>query len=139
MKFDNPQHALRWAYETINKRDDEHHDEASLLLNKCEDVLPPLHFAYIRVQFGREVGGFELLSAHLASNFGLHSRMGIELIIRAHSGEKIGLREIRKALGSGMLKAASLRNRGYDLLDVIHEQVMEALRRELDARGLILE
>jgi len=49
----------------------------------------------------------------------------------AYCGERIGLREIRKSLNSGMLKAASLRNRGYDLLDVIHEQAMEILNLEL--------
>lgn len=136
MKFSSPQQALRWIYETMNRPllpSHDSHAEATLLLSKCERVLPSLHFAYITVQFGREAGGFELLGRHIAANFGdgLHSRRGIETIIRAYCGEKIGLREIRKALNTGMLKAASMRNRGYDCLDVIHDQTMEILGREL--------
>ena len=132
MQFNNPQHALRWAYEALDQRGDLH-AEATLLLSKCERALGPLHFSYIRVQFGREAGGFEMLGRHLAANFGAgqHRSRAIEQIIMAYCGERIGLREIRKSLNSGMLKAASLRNRGYDLLDVIHEQAMEILNLEL--------
>lgn len=142
MQFNNPQQALRWAYETINRPivrvngepSDDLHAEAALLLSRCERVLPNLHFAYIRVQFGREAGGFDLLVRHISANFnaGTSCNRGIETIIRAYCGEKIGLRGIRKSLSTGMLKAASMRNRGYDCLDAIHEQAMEILGRELE-------
>jgi hypothetical protein len=36
-----------------------------------------------------------------------------------------------------MLKAASLRNGGYDLLDTIHTQAMDILRAEMGRRGLL--
>jgi hypothetical protein len=36
-----------------------------------------------------------------------------------------------------MLKAASLRNRGYDALDLIHDQAMDILQREMESRGLL--
>lgn len=141
MKFNNPQHALRWAYETLNRPmvrvndepSSDPHAEASLLLSKCERVLSSLHFAYISVQFGREASGFDLLVRYISANLGDRSSCirGIEQIIRAYCGQKIGLREIRKSLNTGMLKAASMRNRGYDYLDAIHDQAMEILRREL--------
>jgi hypothetical protein len=138
MKFRNPEHALRWAYEQINGPYTPDHGDAALLLGLCERVLSPLHMAYVRVQFGREANGFDLLARHLAANFGVgvHSRRGIEQVIRAYCGEKIGLREIRKSFGSGMLKAASLRNQGYDMLDVIHAQAMDTLHTEMEERGM---
>lgn len=152
MRFNNPKSVLRWAYETTNtpilrisppaftvrrssnKQDDfDRHAQAALIIARCERVLSPLHMDYIRVQFGREASGFESLSRHLAANFGagIYARRAIEIIIRAYCGEKIGLREIRKALACGMLKAASLRNQGYDQLDALHSQAMEILELEL--------
>lgn len=164
MKFNNPRHALRWAYETINtpiikissvnamRGPDgaggvpegeltpyDRHAQAALIVSLCERALPAVYMAYIRVQFGREAGGFHLLARHLAANFGtgLHSRRGIEQIIRAYCGEKIGLREIRKCMACGTLKAAALRNGGYDALDLIHVQTMDILEREMHSRGLL--
>lgn len=165
MKFNDPQHALRWAFETSSRPivkissinamrgsnkagegsaiDDltvyDLHAQAALILSLCERVLSQLHLAYVRVQFGREASGFDLLARHLAANFGtgMHNRRGIEQIIRAYCGEKIGLREIRKSMACGMLKAASLRNRGYDALDLIHDQTMDVLQREMESRDLL--
>ena len=165
MKFNDPQHALRWAYETSSRpivkissinamRGSDRagegggadeltafdlHAQAALILSLCERILPQLHMAYVRVQFGREASGFDLLARHLAANFGtgLHNRRGIEQIIRAYCGEKTGLRELRKTLSCGMLKAASLRNRGYDALDMLHNQAMDILQREMENRGLL--
>lgn len=156
-RYANPMQALRWAYEATNIpvvtlspvgeirggkgniSANDRHVQANLILSMCERVLPALHMAYIRVQFGREAGGFDLLTRHLAANFGtgLHSRRGIEQIIRAYCGEKIGLREIRKCMACGTLKAAALRNGGYDALDLIHTQAMDILEREMNVRGLL--
>ncbi|WP_090369186.1 hypothetical protein [Nitrosospira sp. Nl5] len=140
MKFANPERALRWAYETNSRPigdNVDRHSEAALIIGLCERVLPVLHMAYVRIQFGREASGFPVLSNHLAHTFGtgLHSRRSIEKIIRAYCGEKIGLREIRKAMNCGMLKAASYRNQAYDALDVIHVQSMDRLRTEMEVRG----
>ncbi|SEK61531.1 hypothetical protein [Nitrosovibrio tenuis] len=165
MKFSNAEHALRWSYETSNKpivkissvnemrgpekidggaSSDEltahdYHAQAALILGLCERALSPLHMAYVRVQFGREASGFDMLARHLAANFGtgVHSRRGIEQIIRAYCGQKIGLREMRKSMSCGMLKAATLRNQGYDVLDKIHLQAMDILYREMENRGLL--
>ncbi len=165
MKFRNVQHALRWAYETSNRpivkissvnamrgpnragepgADGEltvHdlHAQAALIIALCERVLPRLHMAYVRLQFGREAGGIDLLAHHVAAGFGsgMHGRRGIQQIIRAYCGEKTGLREIRKSLACGMLKAASLRNRAYDTLDVIHDRVIHTLNYEMELRGLL--
>lgn len=152
MRFNNPQSVLRWAYETThtpilrisppaftvrrvsNKQDDfDRHAQAALIIARCERVLPQLQMDYVRVQFGREAAGFESLSRHLAANFptGIYARRSIELIIRGYCGEKIGLREIRKVMACGMLKAASVRNHGYDQLDAIHSQAMGILELEL--------
>jgi len=96
MEFSNPEHALRWSYETSNRpivkissvnemrgperigggsSSDEltahdYHAQAALILGLCERVLSPLHMAYVRVQFGREASGFDLLARHLAGSFG---------------------------------------------------------------------
>lgn len=165
MEFSNPEHALRWSYETSNRpivkissvhamrgperidgaaSSDEltvhdYHAQAALILGLCERVLSSLHMAYVKVQFGREASGFDLLARHLAASFGtgVHSRRGIEQIIRSYCGEKIGLRELRKSMACGMLKAASLRNGGYDVLDTIHTRAMDILYREMERRGLL--
>jgi hypothetical protein len=115
------------------------HAQAALILGLCERILSDLHIAYVRVQYGREASGFDLLGRHLAANFGtgMHSRRGVELIIRTYCGQKTGLRELRKSMSCGMLKAASLRNRGYDALDMIHDQAMDTLQREMESRGLL--
>ena len=165
MKFRNVQHALRWAYETSNRpivkissvnamrgpagkgesrpKDEltahDLHAQAALIITLCERVLPRLHMAYVRLQFGREAGGLDLLVHHVAAGFGtgIHHRRGIQQIIRAYCGQRTGLREIRKSLECGMLKAATLRNRAYDALDVIHDQAMHTLSREMELRGLL--
>lgn len=160
MQFRNPEHALRWAYETISRpivkissvnemRGPERgsgeevtphdmHAQAALIIGLCERVLNPLQMAYIQIQFGRSRSGFDLLARHLAGNFGtgVHGRRGIEQIIRAYCGEKGGLREIKRSMACGMLKAASLRNQGYDALDVIHAQAMDVLQSEMEMLGL---
>jgi hypothetical protein len=145
MKFSSPQHALRWAYETSSKPVGHSisHDtqaQAAMILSMCERVLPALHMAYIRVQFGREAGGMDLLAHHLSANFGvgIHSRRSLEKILRAYCGEKIGLRDIRKSMNCGMLKAVSYRNQAYDTLDTIHLQAMDRLREGMEKRGLII-
>lgn len=165
MKFSSPEHALKWAYETISRpivkissvndmreasraggsngngelTAHDRHAQAALILALCERVLPTLHMAYVRIQFGREAAGSDILAHHLAANFGtgVHSRRSIDQIIRAYCGERIGLREIRASLRCGMFKAVSLRNRSYDALDAIHVQAMDRLRMEMEARGLL--
>jgi len=115
------------------------HAQAVLILSLCERVLPALHMAYVRVQFGREASGVERLTNYLAANMGdgIHGRRSIENIIRAYGGEKIGLREIRKSMSCGMLKAVTYRNRAYDELDVLHLQAIDRLRVEMESRGLL--
>lgn len=165
MKFGNPEHALKWAFETcstpivkissINAMRaagtvagsagnpgltvHDRHAQAALILTLCERVLSPLHLAYIRVQFGREAGGIAPLVQYLAAGFGtgLHHRRGIERILRAYCGERVGLREIRRSLACGMLKAVSCRNQVYDRLDVLHAQAMDRLGRAMMEKGLI--
>jgi hypothetical protein len=159
MQFNSPEHALRWSYEIFNRpivkvssingmrgpesmypseeiTSHDQHAQAALILGMCERILSPLQIAYVQVQFGRESGGFDLLARHLAGGFGtgLHSRRSIEQIIRAYCGEKIGLRELKRSMCCGMLKAASLRNRGYDMLDSIHAQAMDIIWSEMHER-----
>ena len=155
MQFNDAESALRFAFEMTNRpivkissinamrgaetRSNaeltpyDRHAQAAMILSLCERVLPDLHMAYIRVQFGREASGFELLARHIAANFGtgLHPRRGIEQIIRSYCGERGGLREIKRKLGCGTLKAASLRERGFDALDRLHAQTMDAVWREM--------
>lgn len=161
MIFNSPEHALRFAFEITNRpivkvssinamrgaekrsSDDltpyDRHAQAAMILGLCERVLPSLHMAYVQAQFGRDRSGFDLLAQHIACNLGtgLHSRRGIEQIIRAYCGEKGGLREIKKSMSTGLLKAASMRNRGYDALDAIHNQAMDTLWGEMQGRALI--
>ena len=92
MIFRDAEQALRWAYEISSRpivrlssvnamrgsdkssggelTPHDQHAQAAMILSLCERVLPDLHMAYIRVQFGREAGGFELLARHIAANFG---------------------------------------------------------------------
>ncbi|SHL42264.1 hypothetical protein SAMN05216428_102355 [Nitrosospira sp. Nsp11] len=161
MIFRSPEHALKWAYETTSRpivkissvnamrgasgsNNDEltahdKHAQAAFILALCERVLTSLHMAYVQAQFGRDRSGFDLLVRHMATNFGtgIHSRRGIEQIIRSYCGEKGGLREIKKSMSTGLLKAASFRNRGYDALDAIHAQAMSVLWDEMQGRMLL--
>ncbi|ODT75474.1 MAG: hypothetical protein ABS69_10690 [Nitrosomonadales bacterium SCN 54-20] len=156
MQFHNAEQAIRWAYEISSRpivktssintmrgaetRSNaeltpyDQHAQAAMILSLCERVLPDLHMAYVKVQFGRERSGFEMLSKHIAAQFGtgLHSRRGIEQIIRSYCGEKGGLREIKRMMQCGTLKAAYLRERGFDALDRLHVQTMDAVWREMN-------
>lgn len=160
MQFKSPEHALRWAFEMTNRpivkissvntmrgaetqsnsemTVHDRHAQAALIVGLCERVLSSLHMAYVRAQFGRDASGFDLLTYHLAANFGtgLHSRRCIEKIIRSYCGEKVGIREIKKSMACGMLKAVSYRNQAYDTLDLIHTQAMDRLGMEMEIRGL---
>lgn len=155
MQFRDAESALRFAFEMTNRpivkissinamrgaetRSNteltpyDRHAQAAMILSLCERVLSPLHMAYVNVQYGRDGSGFDLLVRHIAANFGtgLHSRRGIEQIIRSYCGERGGLREIKRKLGCGTLKAVSLRNRAFDALDVIHAQAMDYVWREM--------
>lgn len=109
------------------------HAQAAMIQSLCERVLSPLHMAYVKVKYGRDASGFDLLVRHIAANFGtgLHNRRGIEQIIRTYCGERGGLREIKRKFGCGTLKAADYRERGYDALDRLHVQAMDYVWREM--------
>lgn len=107
----------------------ERHAAAAAFIMRCERKLIPLHMAYVRLQFGRDAVNMGLLVEYLAGclGTGIHHRRTIEKILRAYCGEKIGLREIRKSMACGMLKAVTCRNRAYDEMDRLHTGAMEAL------------
>jgi len=46
------------------------------------------------------------------------------MLLQMYAGQKIGLRELRKSMGVGMLKCASTRNQVFDSLDLIHDRAM---------------
>ena len=164
MKFNNPRHALRWAYETTNtpiikissvnamRGPDsaggpaegeltayDRHAQAALILES------------MRARTARAASGLRPRPVRPGSRRIRHADAPpcrkfwhrgaqpawIEQIIRAYCGEKIGLREIRKSMSCGTLKAAALRNGGYDVLDLIHAQAMDILDREMHSRGLL--
>ena len=160
MLFRSPGHALRWAYETTNRpivktssingmrgasghgelTPQDRHAQAALIMALCDRVLSPLHLAYIKAQFGRDSSGFDMLVHHLAANFGtgMHSRRGIEQIIRGHCGDKLVLSDLQSNMRIGYIKAAALRSRGYDALDKLSSQAMNTLWREMEASELLL-
>jgi hypothetical protein len=161
MQFRNPGHALRWAYETTNRpivktssvnsmrgpsghgelNPHDRHAQAALIMALCERVLNSLQLAYVRAQFGRDSCGFDLLTHHLAANFGtgLHSRRALEIIIRGYCGDKVGLRQLQRNMGIGFLKAVCLRNQGYNLFDDLHQQIIDVLWREMVNSNLLVE
>jgi hypothetical protein len=146
-----PEHVLQAAYEALNRpvvascchsqqcrsthrgmTPHELHAEAAGLIYWCERNLTPLQMAYVQVRYGRDGSGFDLLEYYvaIALGTGLYPRKGVESLIRAYCGDKIGLREIRKAMSCGMLKAMTYRTRAYDALDKIHWQVMDSIYRQ---------
>ena len=164
MQFRSPEHALRWVYETsntpivkissVNKMRGpqrasgeeitahDRHAQAALIIAMCERVLSPVHMAYVQVQFGRDATGFDLLVRQVSASLGtgVHSRRGIESIIRSYCGENgIGIREIKRHMQCGQLKAVSYRNSGYDVLDAIHAQAMDRIWREMEKAGLSMD
>lgn len=160
MRFTSAETALRWAYEVAARpimaqtalRDCAHaaedrldvhelYAQAIAILRLTEITLTPIQLAYVQAQFGREAQGVIDLIRLLCETYWYseYSRRSIEKIVRAYCGEKIGLREIRRSLACGMLKAVSLRNSVYDALDVIHDQAMARMLKALDDRGLIYQ
>jgi hypothetical protein len=160
MQFRNPGHALRWAFQVINEpivkvssinkmrgpsghgemTPHDRHAQAALIIGLCERVLSPLHFAYVKVQFGKDCTGMDILARHIAGCFGtgLHSRRGIEQIIRGYCGDRVTLSDLKISMRVGHIQAAALRNKGYYVLDSIHAQFMTSLWREMEERELLV-
>jgi hypothetical protein len=161
MLFRSPGHALRWAYETTNRpivktssindmrgasgygdlTPQDRHAQAGLIMALCDRSLSPLHLAYVKAQFGHDTSGFGMLINYLASCFGtgLHSKRGLEQIIRGYCGDKLVLSDLQSNMRIGFLKAVAMRNRGYTAMDSINQEAMRILWREMEASKLLLE
>lgn len=161
MQFRNPGHALRWAFQVINEpivkvssinkmrgpsghgelTPQDRHAQAALIMSLCERVLSSLHMAYVKVQFGKDLSGMDILARYLAGQFGtgLHSRRAIEQIIRGHCGEGLVLSELKSAMRIGYLHAVAVRKKGYAALDRINSEAMSALWREMEQRELLVQ
>jgi len=115
------------------------HVQAALIINLCQRILSPLHLAYIKAQFGRDSSGFDMLVNYLVATFGtgMHSRRGIEQIIRGYCGEKLVLRDFQSNMRIGFIKAVAMRDQGYYALDNIHSQAITALWREMEVSELL--
>jgi hypothetical protein len=161
MQFRNPGHALRWAFQVINEpivkvssinkmrgpsgygelTPQDRHAQAALIMSLCERVLSSLHMAYVKAQFGRDGSGMDILVYHMAAYFGtgMHSRRGLEQIIRGYCGDRVALSDLKSSMRVGHIQAAALRKRGYDALDTINSQAMSALWREMEQRELLVQ
>src|SRR5687768_2480018 len=160
MRFASPQHALRWAYETTtrpiintswvsvtdrfllaNNELTAHdcHAQAALILSLMGRVLPPLHVAYVDMQYGRNGEGLPLLLRYVAGSMGtgVYRKRAIDQMIRAYCGQKISIREIRKNLQCSATKAAELRNRAYACLDSLDGYAMAILQGEMEKAGML--
>lgn len=147
MHFESSEHALRWAYEVLARpivkissvngmRGPERscevmtpqdvHTQAAMIISACERVLSPLQLAYVKIKYGCDGKGLELLLLHVHECLGSqHSRQTIKHIVLSYCGNGGGIREIKRSVGCGFLRAALIRSRGYDALDVIHAQAMD--------------
>ncbi len=158
MKFATPEQALRWAYETqasgsfastgravssVPSKDSftVRIMQAQSILFMCEKDLSILHAAYVKVQFGREGCTLGILTEHIRNAEPVKgiNRRSIEVIIRSYCGDRIGMREIRRSLNCGMLKASMTRNIIFDLLDAVHSNAMDKVRTLLAEKGLLLK
>jgi hypothetical protein len=161
MQFRNPGHALRWAFQvmngdivkvsSINKMrgpsgygeltPQDRHAQAALIMSLCERVLSTLHMAYVKVQFGKDSAGLDILASYIAGQFGtgMHSRRAIYQIIRGYCGDKVTLNDLRASMRVGHIQASATRNKGYYALDTIHGQVMTSLWREMEERELLVK
>jgi hypothetical protein len=159
MQFRNPGHALRWAFQVINEpivkvssinkmrgpsghgelTPQDRHAQAALIMSLCERVLSSLHMAYVKVQFGKDLSGMDILAHHLARQFGtgVHSRRAIEQIIRGYCGDRLVLSELKREMKARYPNAVASRNKGYDALDALNSYVMGVLWREMEAVELL--
>ena len=160
MQFRNPGHALRWAFQVINEpivkvssinkmrgpsgfgelSPQDRHAQAALIMSLSERVLSPLHFAYIKLQFGRDMSGMSFLALYLAGQFGtgLHSRRGIEQIIRGYCGDELTLSDLKSSMRVGYIQALALRKKGFAAMSKIHFEAIGALWREMEQRELLV-
>lgn len=151
MKFNSVNQALRYAYEATSKPIcpgslpstvprvqrmnealylQEKYMEALTIIRKAENGLPEVNRALLRLLYqGINSQDLQIL---VYQHLKVDNHRAAELIIRAYCGDKrVGLRELRRSLGCGMLKAVSLRNRCYDALDVIFGQSERTLKMVL--------
>jgi hypothetical protein len=105
------------------------HAQAALVIRNCERALPALHMAYIRLRFGSDPSGYELLVPYVSAKWGacICSRETIETIIKDYCWDEIGFREIRKSIARGKRTASSCRNKAYDALDKLDFEAMNIL------------
>lgn len=110
----------------------ERHAEAAGLIRWCEHNLSPLQMAYVRIYYGGDERGLELLEHYMEAALApwRYGREGIRTLIRGYASEgKVGLREIRRDIGCGIMKAIAYRTLTYGILDDLHVQVMRKLKR----------
>jgi hypothetical protein len=81
-----------------------------------------------------------MLVNYLTATFGtgMHSRRGIEQIIRGYCGDKLSVNDIKSSMRVGYLQAVALRDRGYAALDKLHSHTMDALWREMEESELLV-
>jgi hypothetical protein len=146
VEFKGPEQVLRQAYEILSvpivkissihsmiggdhgvgDTPHENHAEAANIVGLCTRTLSDFHMAYVRIQFGRDSSGLALLTPQVIASVGtgLHSRRGIEKIIRMYCGEPGNWREIKKEMSCGLVRAVVLKSRVYEAMDSIHARSM---------------
>lgn len=153
MNFCTVEQALKWAYEMRTRptlacaplngvrsvgvaQEDDRQLIATDILKRATTAVGYHEKAFLSFMFGYDDHWALPVLIQLMEELGVPARSrALELILKGYRGDKKagGLRELRKTLGIGILKTASLRNHAYDYLDIMYTKVIDRLKDPLKA------
>lgn len=149
--FESAHHALQFAFRIINTpivkmssvnsmcgasgsgemTPHDRHAQAAIILSIVEKAVDVNGLAYLKAHYGRELQGGEeqravadvlVRVAMAAMPTGMHSRRGIEKLVRIYFGQDISMVSVRKDMGCGHPRANEYRDAVRKALNAIGDR-----------------
>lgn len=165
--FKSTHQALSFAYRTINTpivklssinfmrgsggnsdlSPQERHAQAVMIISLVERSVDVMGAAYLKAHYGKELqGGTEeravadalVKAAICAMPTGMHSRRGVEKLVRIYFGKDISMTSVRTDFKCRHATANEHREVVHGALDTIGRRADDAAHRALNSAGLIL-
>lgn len=165
--FKSAHQALSFAYRTINTpivklssinsmrgqsgnsdlSPQDRHAQAAMIISLVERSVDVPGNAYLKAHYGRELqGGADegavtealVMAAMRAMPTGVHSRRGVEKLVRIYFGKDISMTSVRTDFKCRHDTAKEHREVVHGALDTIGRRADDAAHRALDSAGLIL-
>lgn len=149
--FESAHHALQFAFGTLGKpiikmssinkmrgaagngdmTPHDRHAQAAIIMSVIEKAVDPGGMAYLLAHYGNELRGGDkeravadvlVRAAMAAMPTGMHSRRGVEKLVRIYFGQDISMVSVRKDMGCGHPRANEYRDTVRKALNAIGDR-----------------